>query len=211
MLPVHWSELEGFDMPNLPTSPSLPSPGAATFGDWLALPEDSGAELINGRIERPVFASLDHGRIQRKLSRILDPFDHKPGERYLGGWWIGCEVDVIIGKDGVRPDLVGWRRDLHPQKPAPGPNGAIEARPDWIAEIVSPGNASRDYKDKFFIYLNAGVPYYWIIDPRPRTMLALHRYDGTTFVDGGMSDMTFRPKPFESLELRIGSLFDDDD
>ena len=41
-------------------------------------------------------------------------------------------------------------------------NGA----PDFIIEIVSPGNASDDYIRKLYYYRNAGVREYWIVDPR---------------------------------------------
>ena len=41
-------------------------------------------------------------------------------------------------------------------------NGA----PDFIMEIVSPGNASDDYIRKLYYYRNAGVREYWIVDPR---------------------------------------------
>lgn len=209
-LRANWPDSALFELPNPLTSP-FTNPGSATYADWLALPDDSGAELINGRIEYQSFPSLDHGRIQRKLGRLLDPFDRKPGNRYPGGWWIGCEVDVIVGGHGVRPDLVGWRRDLHPQKPRPGPTGVIEARPDWIGEVVSPSSVKRDYLEKGFIYMNAGVPYYWVVDPGPRSMLVIDKHDGCVWVDGGPARVTFRPKPFDSIELHIGSLFDDDD
>ncbi|MBQ2823657.1 MAG: Uma2 family endonuclease [Oscillospiraceae bacterium] len=46
-------------------------------------------------------------------------------------------------------------------------NGA----PDWVIEIVSPGNYAHDYKDKLLLYKNAGVREYWIIDPEEEKVL----------------------------------------
>ena len=40
-------------------------------------------------------------------------------------------------------------------------NGA----PDFIIEIVSPGNPADDYIRKLYHYKNAGVREYWIVDP----------------------------------------------
>ena len=45
-------------------------------------------------------------------------------------------------------------------------NGA----PDFIIEIVSPGNPADDYIRKLYYYKNAGVREYWIVDPRRRTI-----------------------------------------
>ena len=37
--------------------------------------------------------------------------------------------------------------------------------PDWIIEIVSPGNSSHDYIRKLNLYTDAGVREYWIVNP----------------------------------------------
>ena len=42
-----------------------------------------------------------------------------------------------------------------------GCNGA----PDIVIEILSPGNSSREMKDKFELYEASLVPEYWIVDP----------------------------------------------
>ncbi len=43
--------------------------------------------------------------------------------------------------------------------------------PDWIVEIISPGNPGHDYVKKLNLYLDAGVREYWIVDPQQRTVL----------------------------------------
>ncbi|MBQ8781525.1 MAG: Uma2 family endonuclease [Oscillospiraceae bacterium] len=57
-------------------------------------------------------------------------------------------------------------------------NGA----PDWVIEIVSPSNASRDYADKLKIYRSAGVREYWIIDPMNEKIVA-YRFETTSVVE----------------------------
>lgn len=42
-----------------------------------------------------------------------------------------------------------------------GCNGA----PDWVIEILSPSNQDYDLKTKLFLYSDAGVKEYWIVDP----------------------------------------------
>lgn len=43
--------------------------------------------------------------------------------------------------------------------------------PDWVIEIVSPSNASRDYADKLHLYRKAGVREYRIIEPMNEKLL----------------------------------------
>jgi Uma2 family endonuclease len=42
--------------------------------------------------------------------------------------------------------------------------------PDWIIEIVSPGNTKKEIDDKFEIYQENGVKEYWIIQPTDETL-----------------------------------------
>jgi Uma2 family endonuclease len=42
--------------------------------------------------------------------------------------------------------------------------------PDWIIEIVSPGNTKKEVDDKFEIYEENGVREYWIVQPTDETV-----------------------------------------
>ena len=44
--------------------------------------------------------------------------------------------------------------------------------PDWIIEIVSPGNLKHDTITKFGLYEENGVREYWIVFPGEKTVLA---------------------------------------
>ena len=49
-----------------------------TLKDWINLPEELRAELIDGRIVYKAMPTFEHGRIQAKLSSFLsDVYDHK--------------------------------------------------------------------------------------------------------------------------------------
>ncbi|GAB2792592.1 Uma2 family endonuclease [Hymenobacter luteus] len=43
--------------------------------------------------------------------------------------------------------------------------------PDWIIEILSPGNVSRDTKEKFDLYEEVGVREYWIVTPEQKNVV----------------------------------------
>ena len=46
--------------------------------------------------------------------------------------------------------------------------------PDWIIEIISPGNSSHDYIRKLNLYADAGVREYWIVNPVNHTVFVYH-------------------------------------
>ena len=56
-----------------------------------------------------------------------------------------------------------------------GCNGA----PDWIIEIVSPGNKPMDYFTKLFKYRSSDVREYWIVDPA-KEMTTVYRFEKET-------------------------------
>ncbi|RZK36407.1 MAG: Uma2 family endonuclease, partial [Hymenobacter sp.] len=43
--------------------------------------------------------------------------------------------------------------------------------PDWIIEIVAPGNLKHDTKTKYDLYEEAGVQEYWVVFPGEQTIL----------------------------------------
>ena len=51
--------------------------------------------------------------------------------------------------------------------------------PDWVIEIVSPGNKPMDYFTKLFKYRAAGVREYWIVDPA-KEMVTVYRFEQET-------------------------------
>ena len=79
-------------------------------------------------------------------------------------------LDVFfIGKDGLldtvlQPDIIVV---CDPAKLEL--KGCVGA-PDLVVEILSPSTASRDVKDKYFIYETYGVKEYWIVQPEDKTV-----------------------------------------
>lgn len=60
-----------------------------------------------------------------------------------------------------------------------------DGAPDWIIEIVSPGNPENDYIKKLNLYKNAGVREYWIVDPMCKRVIVYQleesRFEMDTF------------------------------
>jgi len=174
-----------------------------TYEDLLALPEDVRAEILGGAIEVQASASPEHGIVAGELhTRLNSRFGGRGG-----GWWFIEDTDVRLSSgEVVRPDISGWRRE-HLPRPKEQPIAVV---PDWICEVVSPGpkNRRRDHVTKRASYAVNGVPYYWLLDPSDRTLLALMLQDGRWLEIGTYDDTAIvRIAPFEELELDVGSLF----
>jgi Uma2 family endonuclease len=179
----------------------------ATYDDLRALPEDARGEVVRGEVVVAPAPLPRHSRVQGALrSFIGKPFDDDDGAGGPGGWWILLDVDVRLGPhDVVRPDLSGWRRARLPE---PWDQRPIDVVPDWVCEVTSPSNARHDRVTKARLYLDAGVPFYWLVDPETRVLEALVR-DGARWVEAGrFTDGDVAPiPPFEAIALDVGRLF----
>jgi len=180
-------------------------PELATAADLAALPDERRAEVIVGVIVEKAAPSYEHGDAQSSLAELLKP-PFQRGRGGPGGWWIATEVEIELEPHEVyRPDLVGWRRERVPARPAGRP---IRARPDWVAEILSQSNAATDLGPKLFAYQRAAVPRYWIIDPANAT-ITVYRWTREGYVvhlTAGTHERV-RAAPFDELELAVGELF----
>jgi Uma2 family endonuclease len=184
----------------------------ATSADLLGIPEEERFhEVIDGELVRKAAPSGIHGLAQLNVaSRIREAYGRRAGGRAPGGWWIAVEVEVQLEtKQVYRPDVVGWRRERLPELPKETP---ITVRPDWVCEILSPSNASNDLVKKMRGYQRAGVPHYWIADPREET-LTVYRWtaEGFLLVLAADREERVQAEPFEQVQLLVGSLFGEDD
>jgi Uma2 family endonuclease len=182
----------------------------ATVADLLAIPESRRHhEIVDGVLVEKEAASGRHGGVQVRLSRRLGPYDRKPGGELPGGWWFATEVEVQLSPEDVfRPDVVGWRREHMEKLPSEVP---ILIRPDWVCEILST-NKRNDLIKKKRSYHRHGVPHYWLVDPEQET-LSVNRWHADGYVELLVADRDelVRAEPFEGMELRVGTLFGDDE
>ena len=169
-----------------------------TVEDLLLSPEES-AELVGGEIVRRPMTRAAHARTQSRASRQLGPFDDPQGS---GGWWILTEASVAYeAHECPSHDLAGWRRDRLPKLP----EGIIDLPPDWVCEIVSPGHEKKDTLLMPLLLRRHKVPYYWLIWPEDRVLIA-HALDGDNFrIVATLKDQAkARIPPFDAIELDLG-------
>lgn len=136
-----------------------------TIDDLLASPHER-VELINGEIIKRPMARSEHALVQSSLSDEILPFKRRSDE---SGWWIMTEISVRYSEHHCPThDLAGWRKARHPNRP----HGVMELLPDWVCEITSPGHERKDIFTQFMALQRYGVPFYWIISPEDRTLIA---------------------------------------
>jgi hypothetical protein len=58
------------------------------------------------------------------------------------------------------------------------PEGVIDLSPDWGCEIVSPGHEIKDTRHLPLLLKRHRVPWYWLIWPEARTLVAHAQRDG---------------------------------
>ena len=78
-------------------------------------------------------------------------------------------------------------------------NGA----PDFIIEIVSPGNPSDDYIRKLYYYKNYGVREYWIVDPA-KNLILVYNFDASDSEQYTFAD-TVKAGIYEDLYIDFSS------
>ncbi len=144
--------------------------GRYTYADYLTWQMEEMVELIKGKIFRQaaaprvihqkifgiVFYSLFHYLKGKKCEVFAAPFDVRLPVRSKKHEDIDTVVqpDICVICDPEKLDELGCM-------------GA----PDLIVEILSPGNNSKELKNKYEVYEESGVREYWVIHPNESTLL----------------------------------------
>jgi Uma2 family endonuclease len=173
----------------------------------LQQPEDRDFEVVGGVLVERETARFEHGYAQLCLGAALGRFNRRSGDDDgPGGWWIAVEVEVEYASGDIyRHDLAGWRRDRTPARPS---GRCVSTRPDWVCEVVSPSNWSRDTVTKFQTLQATGVPHYWVVDLE-HGVLTVYRFGGKVYEVAQLAQpgQRLRLEPFDAHALDISVLF----
>jgi Uma2 family endonuclease len=128
-----------------------------TLEEIHSLPDDGNKyELVRGELFVTPPPSEDHETILARLSRILDPYVAANG---LGMVYHPRSVMRFEGSE-VEPDLM-----VRQPRIDKGRDWDDAPTPILIVEVLSGSTRRRDHVQKRELYLDAGVPEYWIVDP----------------------------------------------
>lgn len=181
-------------------------PKPLTLKEWALLDEDVEGELVDGVLEEEEMPSFLHEIVVAWLIKVLHPW-----ARRRGGNVAGSETKVAVGpRRGRKPDLSLYVKG---RKPALE-DALVRVAPHLIVEVTSPRprDTRRDRVDKLRDYARAGIPYYWILDPRLRTLevFELDR-SGRYRVALAAGEGRFRVPGCQGLSLDLDDLWDEVD
>lgn len=172
-----------------------------THRDLDFTPDDGNRyEVIDGELCVSPFPTPAHQRVITALVRILGThvLDGKLGEVFAAGLKV-----VLDEPTGVGPDLVYISAARLGELREDGFYGP----PDLLVEVVS-SRPQLDRFVKFHKYARAGVPHYWIIDPRERRLDAYRLEAGRYAVDAEVAGSgDFEPALFPGLVVPLRALW----
>ena len=172
-----------------------------TVDDFMKLPEDVRAELIDGEIY--VMSPSPRERHQASVGNLHFRLRGHVEANRLGRVYLAPFDVHLPSGDIVQSDLVfvaqanlGVVRDW------------IRGTPDLVIEVVSPERPERDRIVKRDLYARNGVPEFWLVDPEDQAIEVLRLVEGRYAPAGYFRPgETLRSAALPGLELRVVDVF----
>jgi Uma2 family endonuclease len=180
-----------------------------SYADYLKWQIDERLELFKGFVSRMSAPNVFHQRISRRLSSEIESyFASSSCEMFSAPFDVRLtrknKITNLEAKTVVQPDIcvVCDSRKLDTK-------GCVGA-PDWIIEILSPGNSKREMKDKFEMYQENGVKEYWIVQPADKTVFryVLNEKDIYIGLQPLTEDDEAIPSMFPDLKINLQYVFE---
>ena len=174
-----------------------------TYDDLESIPQEREGdrhEIIDGELVATPAPVPNHESITINIVGALLPVirDGKLGRLYT------APIDVRLSPDNVlMPDIIFVARERRLIVGAK----VIEAAPDLVVEILSPGTRHRDLGVNRGLYARFGLREYWIVDPDDHTATVLS-LTGEEYVPLPVNDDgTIRSAVFPGLDLTVEVVF----
>jgi len=169
-----------------------------TLAEVHSLPDDGNKyELVRGELFVTPPPNIGHELISARLTRLLDPFAEAHGLGYV----FHPRAVLRFDQSEVEPDLMVRHG---PTPTAPSWDNA--PTPSLVVEIHSGSTRRRDRLQKRSLYMDAGVPEYWMVDPERRVVTVV-RAGQPDAVTG--SALVWSPAGTDaSLAIDVATLFD---
>ncbi|MBR4780590.1 MAG: Uma2 family endonuclease [Lachnospiraceae bacterium] len=136
-----------------------------TLDDYLALPEGSRVELIDGVFYDMADPSIPNTYFATEIFSVFKSFVKSDNN---GGVAMAAPVDVQLDSDDktvVQPDAMIIRDRSKITRPR------VVGAPDLIVEVLSQSNWYHDMIRKLKKYKNTGVKEYWIVNIEEKSVI----------------------------------------
>ena len=127
-----------------------------TVADYMNWPDEERWELIDGvAYDMSPAPTIKHQNIAGRIySRFEQKLRGKTCQPFI------APVDVVLSDiDVVQPDVIVVC------DPKNITERNIQGSPNWVAEVLSPGTARKDLREKKALYERSGVKEYVVFDP----------------------------------------------
>lgn len=154
----------------------FPFQGEWQDGDYFSLPGNRLVELVDGFVEVLPMPSLQHQFLVRLIFLAL----HNVCDSRQAGIVMTAPTRVRVADRHFRePDVLFVSSQNLMRRQA-----QFWETADLVVEIISPDDPDRDLVDKRRDYAAAGIPEYWIVDPRDESLRVL-TLESAEYVDAG--------------------------
>ena len=176
-------------------------PATMTYDEFLAwADEDTLAEWVDGKVVMTSPASAQHQYLAIFLATTLATYVtiHDLGTVLTGPF------QMKLARSGREPDVLFVAKE-HLARLQPT---LLQGPADLVVEIVSDESVARDRGTKFEEYREAGIPEYWLLDPRIEQAEFYHldergRYQRAPVDEEGV----YRSRVIPGLWLRVDWLW----
>ncbi len=177
-----------------------------TLEAFLALPETKPAsEYFDGKITQKPMPQGEHSRIQLKLAAAIETA--LSAQKVASAF---TELRCTFDGSSIVPDIAVFVWGRIPRQDNGRIANAFTTAPDWIIEILSPGQSHTKVAKKILRCLDQGSVMGWIIDPAEDAVLVYSKERGASVYDlTDNAPETTLPVPnfAQDFELTIGELF----
>lgn len=179
-----------------------PPPGAWTYQDYLALPDDGRRyEILAGVLNVAPSPNANHQEAVVEITTLVNLFLKATGrgKLYVSPFDVRLESGTVL-----QPDVLVVLSE-HLDRIA---TNRVEGPPDLVIEVASPGTATYDRNAKLRAYERAGVPEYWIVDPGTKT-IELFTLAGETYHQVGayQEDSVVPSTVLAGIDIPVRSFF----
>lgn len=181
--------------------------GYYTYQDYISWKFKERVELLKGYLAKMSPApNRKHQMISGNLYFYIKSFLlNKKCQVYSAPFDVRLPVSREEGKTDtvVQPDLciICDETKLDEQ----GCNGS----PDVVIEILSPGNSSREMRDKFKLYEASLIPEYWIVDPHREDIIIYALNNDNEYIGSRpfLSGDILTSHTFPNLTVEVSAIF----
>lgn len=176
-----------------------------TYADYLTWQFAERVELFRGWVKK--MSPAPNRRHQQMVNVInVELYNYLIGNPYRV---YVAPFDVLLSKKGV--DTVVQPDVCVICDPAKLTEQGCTGAPDLIVEVLSPGNSSREKKDKFELYEENGVLEYGLVSPVEETVLVYDLNDEGKYIgrQSFIAGMVLESKAIKGFEIAIDKVFEE--